>query len=288
VDTPFDLDAYLARVGHAGDRAPTLDTLRAVHLAHAQSIPFENLDPLLRRPVPLDAEALQAKLVRGGRGGWCFEQNGLFRHALAAMGFRATPLVGRVLWNTTLAPGAVTSRTHMVLLVHLDEGDYVADVGFGGVTLTTPLRLVPHDAQPTTHEPFRLEPLDGSDGRELVLQVHVRDEWRPLYRFDLQPQHTLDYELASWYLCTHPRSQFLSNLIAARTGPGVRRGLRNNVLTTHHVGGASESRTLGSAAEIRDALETTFGITLPESPELEPALARAAATPATPATPAPA
>jgi N-hydroxyarylamine O-acetyltransferase len=281
VDAPFDLDAYLARVGHAGDRAPTLDTLRAVHLAHAQSIPFENLDPLLRRPVPLDAESLQAKLVRGGRGGWCFEQNGLFRHALTAMGFRTTALVGRVLWNLPAPPpGGVTSRSHMALLVHLDEGDHLADVGFGGVTLTTPLRLVPHEAQPTSHEPFRLMPLDGSAGRELVLEARVRDEWRPLYRFDLQPQHTLDYEVASWYLCTHPRSHFLANLIAARTRPGVRHGLRNNVFTTHRVGGASESRTLGTAAEIRDALETTFGITLPESPELEPALARAAATPA--------
>jgi len=281
VDAPFDLDAYLARVGHAGDRAPTLDTLRALHLAHAQSVPFENLDPLLRRPVPLDAEALQAKLVRGGRGGWCFEQNGLFRHALHAMGFRTTALVGRVLWNvTTPPPGGVTSRSHMALLVHLDEGDYLADVGFGSCTLTAPLRYVPDEVQATPHGPFRLSPLAGTDGRELVLQALVRDEWRPLYRFDLQPQHQLDYEVSSWYLCTNPRSQFLSNLIVARSGPGVRHGLRNNVFTTHHVGGASESRTLGTAAEIRDALETTFGITLPESPELEPALARAAAAPA--------
>lgn len=280
MDAPFDLDAYLARVGHAGDRSPTLETLRAVHLAHAQSVPFENLDPLLRRPVPLDAEALQAKLVRGGRGGWCFEQNGLFRHALHAMGFRTTALIGRVLWNvTTPPPGGVTTRSHMLLRVHLDEGDYVADVGFGGCTLTAPLRLVPDEAQATPHETFRLAPLDGTDGRELVLQARLRDEWKPLYRFDLQPQHQLDYEVSSWYLCTNPRSQFLSNLIAARTEPGVRRGLRNNVLTAHRLGGPSESRTLGSADEIREALTTTFGLTLPDSPELEPALARAAATP---------
>ena len=284
MDAPFDLHAYLARVGHAGSRAPTLDTLRAVQLAHVQSIPFENLDPLLRRPVPLDAEALQAKLVRGGRGGWCFEHNSLLRHALHAMGFRTTALIGRVLWNvTTPPPGGVTARSHMLLRVHLDEGDYVADVGFGSCTLTTPLRLVPDEVQPTPHEPFRLAPLADTDGRELVLQVRIRDEWRPLYRFDLQPQHQLDYEVSSWYLCTNPRSQFLSNLIAARTGPGVRRTLRNNVLTAHHVRGPSESRTLGTADEIREALVTTFGITLPDSPELEPALARAAATPAPPA-----
>jgi N-hydroxyarylamine O-acetyltransferase len=171
----------------------------------------------------------------------------------------------------------------MLLRVHLDEGDYVADVGFGSCTLTTPLRLVPDEVQPTPHEPFRLAPLAETDGRELVLQARIRDEWRPLYRFDLQPQHQLDYEMSSWYLCTNPRSQFLSNLIAARTGPGVRRTLRNNVLTAHQVGGPSAARTLGSADEIREALVATFGITLPDSPELEPALARAAATPAPPA-----
>jgi len=247
-----------------------------VHLAHAQAIPFENLDPLLRRPVPLDAEALQAKMVRGGRGGWCFEHNLLFRHALTALGFRTTALVGRVLWNMTVAPGAVTSRSHMLLVVHLDEGDHLADVGFGSLTLTAPLRLVPNDEQPTPHESFRLVPLDE---RELVLEACVADAWKPLYRFDRTPQHQLDYEVASWYLCTHPRSSFLSNLVAARTEPGARRVLRNNVLGVHRTDGASESRRLATAGAIRDVLETTFGLTLPDAPELEPTLERIAAMP---------
>ncbi|AHG88491.1 N-acetyltransferase [Gemmatirosa kalamazoonensis] len=280
MDTPFDLDAYLARIGHAGDRAPTLDTLRAVHLAHAQTIPFETLDPLLRRPVPLDADALQAKLVRGGRGGWCFEHNHLLLHALRALGFRVTPLVGRVLWNASVSVGGVTSRSHMLLLVHLREGDHIADVGFGGLTLTAPLRLVPDVEQPTPHETFRLVPIE--DGRELALQARVAGEWRPLYRFDLQPQHQLDYEMSSWYLCTNPRSSFLSNLLAGRPEPGGRRVLRNNVLTTHRLGAPSESRTLTTAAEIRDTLERTFGIALPDSPDLEPTLERIAATPPPP------
>jgi len=274
VDDAFDLDAYLARIGYGGERAPTLDTLSAVHLAHAQSIPFENLDPLLRRPVPLDAAALQAKLVRGGRGGWCFEQNSLLRHALHALGFRTTALVGRVLWNVSLPAGGVTSRSHMLLLVHLDDGDRLADVGFGSQTLTAPLRLVPNEAQPTPHGPFRLAPLDGG---ELAVEARVGDAWKALYRFDRQPQHTLDYEVASWYLCTHPRSSFLTNLVAARAEPGGRRVLRNNVLTVYRTDGAPVSRALGSAAEIRDALVREFGIAPPDAPDLEPALARVAA-----------
>ena len=84
---PFDLEGYLARVGYAGDRMPTPATLAALHASHNRSITFENLDPLLRRPVALDVASLQAKLVRGGRGGWCFEQNRLFATALEALGF---------------------------------------------------------------------------------------------------------------------------------------------------------------------------------------------------------
>src|SRR5262245_7642218 len=97
----IDLDAYCERIGYTGPRTPTLATLSAIHALHPRAIAFENLDPLLRRSVKLDAAALEAKLVEGGRGGWCFEQNGLFKLVLEALGFRVTGLGGRVLWNRT-------------------------------------------------------------------------------------------------------------------------------------------------------------------------------------------
>jgi arylamine N-acetyltransferase len=84
----FDLEAYFARIGYAGSRAPTLATLHALTAAHTQTIPFENLDVLLGRPIELGAEVVFDKLVRRGRGGYCFEQNGLFLQVLEAMGFR--------------------------------------------------------------------------------------------------------------------------------------------------------------------------------------------------------
>jgi len=85
-----DLAAYFRRIGYAGDTAPTLDLLRAVQLAHAQTIPFENLNPLLRWPVRLDPESLERKLVQDGRGGYCFELNTLLRHVLEELAFRVT------------------------------------------------------------------------------------------------------------------------------------------------------------------------------------------------------
>lgn len=274
--TPFDLDAYLRRIGYDGGRAPTLDTLRGIHQAHAQSIPFENLDPLLRRPMRLDGEWLRHKLVDDARGGWCFEQNHLLRGALTALGFRTTGLAARVMWN--VPEGVVTARGHMLMLVHLDGGPYVADVGFGGLTLTAPLRLMSDVEQPTPHETFRLL----GDGDGYVMQARIGDEWKPLYRFTLEEQHPPDYEVSSWFLSTNPRSHFLNGLIAARPAPEGRYALRNTTFTTHHRDGRTERRELTSAAEVREVLHGTFGIAAPDGLEdaferiIAPAVAAAA------------
>lgn len=257
----FDLDAYLRRIGYDGDRAPTLRTLREIHLAHAQHIPFENLDPLLRRPMQLDAAWLQHKLVHERRGGWCFEQNWLLRHALHALGFRTTGLAARVMWN--MPEGTITPRGHKLMLVHLDEDAYVADVGFGGLTMTAPLRLEPDVEQPTPHEPFRLVRSDEFH----VMQARIGDAWKPLYRFTLEEQQLPDYEVSSWFLCSHPRSHFLSGLIVARPAPEGRYALHNATLTTYHRDGRIERHTIGDAAELREVLDRTFGITAPDGLE---------------------
>src|SRR5689334_9048986 len=133
----IDLDAYFERIGYTGAGTPTLDTLRVILLRHTEAIAFENLDPLLRRRVRLDAASLERKLVRDGRGGYCFEHNLLLRHALEGIGFAVTGLAARVIWN---APeGALRPRTHMLLRVQVEGTPYLADVGFGGQTLTGPL-----------------------------------------------------------------------------------------------------------------------------------------------------
>jgi N-hydroxyarylamine O-acetyltransferase len=266
----IDLDAYFERIGYDGGRAPTLDTLRAIHLRHPRAIAFENLNPLLQWPVPLDARSLEQKLVLEGRGGYCFEQNLLFAHALTALGFRITGLAGRVLWNNP--PGAVTPRTHMLLLVDLGT-PYIADVGFGGLTLTGPLRLQADVEQDTPHERFRLVRREN----EWIVCGRTGNTWRQLYYFDLQPQLVPDYEVTNWYLSHHPESQFVTNLIAARPDDGRRHALRNCELTLHPAEGPTERRMLTTADELRRALEDTFRLNLPDSPALDEALGRIAA-----------
>lgn len=264
----IDLDAYLQRIGHAGALAPDLDTLRAIVLRHAQTIAFENLDPFLHRPVLLDAQSLQRKLVRGGRGGYCFEQNLLLDRALRALGYRTTGLAARVLW--TRPDDAITARSHMLLRVDLDGEPHLVDVGFGGLTLTGVLRLVPDIEQPTPHEVLRLLRDDGS----WRMQACVRDEWKTLYRFDLQRQYLPDYELTSWYLSNHPDSHFVTGLVAARADGSRRYALRGIEFAVHHLDGHSERRTLSDAAELRHVLEQTFRLKLPSDPDPDSALQR--------------
>jgi N-hydroxyarylamine O-acetyltransferase len=274
VPSEFKLDAYLARIGYAGPRTATLDTLQAVHALHPATIPFENLSPLLGWPVQLDVDSLQAKLVAGGRGGWCFEHNALFRHALEALGFSVTTLGARVLWNAV--PGnPIGPRSHMLLLVNLGGAYYIADTGFGGNVLTAPLRLEPHIEQQTPHELHRLLPIENG----FVLEASFGGKWMPLYRFTLEPQFPSDYEVSNWYLCHHPSSFFRQILIAARVTSDGRYALRNNSLAIHRKNG-TEKRTLGDAAAVRASLVDDFGIQLPESPELDAMIERVSQVPA--------
>ncbi|HEY4420248.1 MAG TPA: arylamine N-acetyltransferase [Pseudonocardia sp.] len=172
--------SYLDRIGEPGAHDADLPALRRIVAAHAGSIAFENLDPFTRRDVRLDQESLSAKLVHGGRGGWCFEQNLLLRGALDALGYRTTGLAARVLWGRP-ADAPAAPRSHTLLHIDLPEGPHVVDVGFGCLTLTGVLALEPEVQQATPHEPFRLCP----DGAGFVMQALVGGEWRPLYLPDL-------------------------------------------------------------------------------------------------------
>jgi N-hydroxyarylamine O-acetyltransferase len=263
----LDIDAYFRRIGYSGSREPTLETLRALHAHHPLAIPFENLDSLRRRPVRLDLDSLQRKLVAERRGGYCFEQNMLFSYVLTALGFRVDGLSARVLWER---PDDVRARTHMLLFVQLGEGGYLCDVGFGGLTMTAPLRLEPDVEQTTPHETFRVR----REGRELMSQARVRGEWRTLYRFDLQPQLPIDIEVLNFYVSEHADSPFLTRLMAGRRSGNRTFALRNNQLSVHHLNGPSEQRDLGSVAELRAVLGESFGIDVPADANLDAALGR--------------
>ena len=263
----FDLGAYLDRIGFEDEAVADLATLRSLARCHTQSIAFENLDAFLQVGAPrLDLGSLQAKLVGSRRGGWCFEQNLLLRAALEAIGFTLTPLLARVVWRGSVDDDV--ARTHMLLRVEVEEGAHLIDVGFGGQVLTGVLELAEGVEQLTPHEPFRL----GRRDHELTMETQVAGEWRAAYRFDLQPQLPLDYELPNWWLATHPDSHFRHGLTVARPAPGCRHVLANRRYGVHHLGGPSEKRLVSDAAELRALLADVFDIDAP--PELDTAFDR--------------
>ncbi|HEY2022892.1 arylamine N-acetyltransferase [Paraburkholderia sp.] len=254
-----NLDNYFARIGYTGPRTATLDVLRAIHRLHPSAIPFENLDPLTRRPVRLDLESVERKLVGETRGGYCFEQNTLFANVLMQLGFSITPMLGRVLWGRE--PGAITPRAHMVLRIDIDGDAWIADVGFGSVTLTAPLRLTPELAQPIPLGTFRLADA-GHD--MLYLEVQVPGEsWARVYRFDLHPVEWIDYETSNWYTSASPDSVFTHNLMVCRVSADVRVALFNDQLSERDAAGQLVAeRRIASAAELAGCLGERFGLNL--------------------------
>jgi len=253
-----EIDAYFRRIRLTGPRAPTRATLDAIMAAHAASIPFENLDVLLGRPISLTPPAIFDKLVHRERGGYCFEQNGLLLLVLEALGYTVRPLSARVRWQR---PRDFTPpRTHLFLRVELDGDSWLADVGVGGLSLTSALRLVENVAQPTPHEPRRLVREDG----RWFHQVRLGDEWRDVCEFTLEEMPPIDRELANWFTSTHPESHFRQRLIAARATSDGRVSLLNRELTLRSRDGRSEARVLADQAELLAVLAERFGLRFPK------------------------
>jgi N-hydroxyarylamine O-acetyltransferase len=253
----FDQAAWLARIGYSGSREPTLETLRGLVETHARAISYESIDVLLGRPPKLDLESLQRKMIADRRGGYCFEQNFLFRGGLRSLGFDITSFQARVVRG--LAIDAARPMLHMVLQVNLPEGPFLADVGFGNVAPTAPVKLVADLEQATPHEVMRFIRM----GDELTLQSKLGERWEHIYRVVLLPRVDAEYEMCNWYTGSHPNSLHRKNLIVARPGMNnTRITLFNARLSVRHGDGKVERRHLESPGEYRDVLAETFGLDL--------------------------
>ncbi len=247
---------YLTRIALDTAPAPTLDGLAALQAAHIAAIPFEALDALTGAGVDIGAEAVAAKLIDRRRGGYCFEQNGLFLRILQALGFDAEGLIGRVRWMLP-ADAPATARTHMVVRVRLDGRPWLADVGFGSAVPPQPLAMDrPGAAQPTRHESYRVTAHQGGHR----VEAEIAGEWRTLYDLEDAAAPAIDYEVGNWYTAQHPDSHFRHQLVAARTTADARHGLRDNRLTIRRADGSIDQRYL-SADGIEAALRDIFLLT---------------------------
>jgi len=252
----LDVPAYLDRIDYGGALEPSSTVLIALHRAHATTIPFENLDIILGHGISLDIEDIQDKLLRGGRGGYCFEHNLLFSALLERAGFSVRRLVARV------EPDKPGPRTHMVLNVTADGREWLADVGFGAALLE-PVPLVDGVtvrqgdwAHGVTRE------LDGS----WRLRTLGAEGWSDLYAFSSDPQRPNDYVVYNHYTSTYPGSPFVNQVVAMRVTPTERFTLRNHDLSTAFPDGSTHRRKLTDGGVLQ-ALHEPFGITLDSADE---------------------
>jgi len=241
---PVELDAYLARIGLSKRPGADLAGLRALQRAHRRAIPFENLDVRLGRAISLDADALFAKLVTQRRGGYCFEQNGLFVPALAALGFTARPLLARVwLFATEVPP-----RTHTFALVTLADGDWIADAGFGGGD-TPPMPLAEGSEATAGGATYQLA-RDPGFGWMLTRNGDRQ------YSFTEERVWPADLALANHWTSSAPESRFRNAWIASIIAEEGLCSLNGPRLS--HAGAETEL----DAAAYREALASRFGIAL--------------------------
>lgn len=253
-----NLDAYFARIGYGGGTAPTVDTLHDIMQAHVQAVPFENLDVILGRGIDLAPDAVERKIVQHRRGGYCFEQNSLLMGVLEALGYDVTPLSARV--RLQRPRDFMPPRTHLFLRVVIGGAPWVADVGVGGLSLTSAIRFDVEGEQATRHEPRRIVFEEG----RYFHQARLGDEWHDVLEFTGEVMHPIDRELANWYTSAHPQSHFRSRLVAARALPGGERlTLVNRELTRRDRSGVAHVTIVESSRGLVEALGREFGLEFP-------------------------
>lgn len=250
----MNLNAYFQRIAYSGPEEVSLDVLRQLHHLHPLAICFENLDALLTGTVDITSEAVFEKLVNRGRGGYCFEHNRLFSDVLRSLGFDVSEHAARVVWRSP--DKTRMARTHMLLKIMIGDIPWIADVGFGGLTMTAPLMLEPGKIQDSPHEQFKIE----QQGDEYIISVLLNGKWKAMYIFDLVPQYPVDYEMANHFVSSHPQSIFTTNLMLGRADDKARHAMQNRSYTRYTISGDKEQREISTADELLSLLNSAFQI----------------------------
>lgn len=253
----LDLDAYFERIRWSDGVSPTLRTLAGLLWAHTEQIPFENLDVLLRRPVSLALDTIQAKLVSAKRGGYCYEHGTLFAAVLEAIGFAPVRHAARVV---LFLPRTEVPRTHMFLTVPVDGVRYVVDPGFGPFAPRVPVPLADGQANAATHWMQR-------EGDLWTLHVTRGERTAPGWVTTLEAETPVDFEVANYFTATHPLSPFTNGLMLSSLTPAGRVSVMNRDVTIRCQHQSTSTR-LADRSALRALLARDFGFDLPEVEQL--------------------
>lgn len=248
----LDIDAYLERIKYQGSIEVSGKTLQDLHISHTCNVPFENLDIHLGQPIQLEPDALFDKIVRRKRGGYCHELNGLFALMLKQIGFSVEYHMARVIYGAK----SLRPRTHQLLLVTVDEQQWIADVGFGGYGLIAAFPLKNGIVDRQFAEQFKLV-TDEFYG--FILQNRTQEQWQNLYGFTLETYLPVDYIPANYMASTSPDSLFTQRKICTMPTPQGRIFLVDRKLKILSEGKTQEYEAKNSR-EYLDLLDKYFGI----------------------------
>ena len=253
--TQAQVTAYLHRLGASAPASASVDALAALHRAHLFTVPFENLDIHLGRPMPLDPDSLFRKVVGERRGGYCYELNGLFAALLRSLGYAVTLVSARV---ATAEGGLTPEFDHLALVVDSPEmaQAHLADVGFGEAFL----------------DPLPLR--DGFERREGLKRVGLAEAlgvwtyredrgegWRRQYVFSIQPRSRAEFEPRHAWQQTSPESHFRQSTVVSLATPSGRVTVSENRLIVTESGHREECEL--ADGEVPNVLRERFGIVLP-------------------------
>lgn len=287
----MNLDSYLSRIGlthlsqededssniSTSTRTPKTDreTLALIMDGQSRSIAFENFDVVMGKTISMQASDVEKKLVDDMRGGYCWELNTLLKIALEEIGFEVKPLMCRVRWgkpDDSLEPN--TGFTHFALKVTTagDDGDtppshFLADVGFAGTNSMEPISLDVGDApQELPEGQFRVTPSKHKDFH--VLELLMKDEWRPLYEWRDEKAPLVDQECSNWFSCTYPTARFTTQLFTCRVVEDERHHILNNeyvIRKGHGVEKEVVKEIIRDKARLLKLIDEVFKVKLPET-----------------------
>lgn len=233
----LDLDGYLERIGVAA-RPPGRAALDELYEAHVRRFTFDNLDVLLETHPGVDLDAVQAKFVGRGRGGYCFEHATLLAAALERLGYAVERRLARV-GDVDVAP-----RTHAVVLVDVENERVLADPGFG-MSVLRPITLADGAVEDHGGWAYRLTRVETpQSGPAWELHRHRDGAWELMHTTDDLPVRPVDLALGHHWTSTHPTTHFRHGLMLTRFGDGVHTTVTHQALTVRRPGEPTEHRPL--------------------------------------------
>ena len=246
----MDFREYLKRIDFTEELIPSLKVLASLQKQHLLNIPFENLDIHYDRPIVLNKEKIYNKVVLEGRGGFCYELNGLFYELLLWIGFKCHRVSARVFDGNDFG----AEFDHLAIAVQLNGLSYLTDVGFGDFTVT-PLLLYPKVIQHDENGDFRIKRY----GSEFIVYKYIGTEMKPIYKFENIPRSIDEFSVMCHYHQTNPESHFTQQkLISIATEQG-RITLTDDKLKTTKDSSSTESH-IKDTEEFKDALWKYFKI----------------------------